>query len=49
MFFPAFYSFFTGGVYGTYLSLHFSVRARSLSTIIYRMSTSLHCLSAADD
>ncbi|KAL7419514.1 hypothetical protein Q5752_005425 [Cryptotrichosporon argae] len=34
MFFPAVYSFFYGGVYGTYLSQHFSVRARALSTLI---------------
>ncbi|WWC64898.1 uncharacterized protein I303_107512 [Kwoniella dejecticola CBS 10117] len=34
VFIPAFYSFFYGGVYGTYLSLHFSVRARALSSLI---------------
>lgn len=34
VFLPAFYSFFYGGTMGTYLSLHFSVRARALSTII---------------
>ncbi|KAK6905648.1 hypothetical protein I203_106478 [Kwoniella mangroviensis CBS 8507] len=34
IFLPAFYSFFYGGVYGTYLSLHFSVRARALSSLI---------------
>ncbi|KAH8660302.1 membrane protein [Xylariales sp. PMI_506] len=34
VFIPAFYSFFYGGTMGTYLSLHFSVRARSLSTLI---------------
>ncbi|WWC92017.1 uncharacterized protein L201_006971 [Kwoniella dendrophila CBS 6074] len=34
VFIPAFYSFFCGGVYGTYLSLHFSVRARALSSLI---------------
>ncbi|KAH7317358.1 major facilitator superfamily transporter [Rhexocercosporidium sp. MPI-PUGE-AT-0058] len=34
MFFPAFYSFFYGGTLGTYLSLHFSVRARALSSLI---------------
>ncbi|KZL63676.1 membrane protein (major facilitator superfamily transporter) [Colletotrichum tofieldiae] len=31
---PAFYSFFFGGTMGTYLSLHFSVRARALSSLI---------------
>nr|RBR00903.1 hypothetical protein FVER53263_01577 [Fusarium verticillioides] len=30
---PAFYSFFCGGTMGTYLSLHFSVRARALSSL----------------
>ncbi|WWC58580.1 uncharacterized protein I303_101123 [Kwoniella dejecticola CBS 10117] len=34
VFMPAFYSFFYGGVYGTYLSLHFSVRARALSSLL---------------
>ncbi|KPM37677.1 hypothetical protein AK830_g8888 [Neonectria ditissima] len=34
VFIPAFYSFFYGGTMGTYLSLHFSVRARSLSSLI---------------
>ncbi|WVR07876.1 hypothetical protein IAU60_004919 [Kwoniella sp. DSM 27419] len=34
VFLPAFYSFFCGGVYGTYLSLHFSVRARALSSLV---------------
>ncbi|OBT73199.1 hypothetical protein VF21_08712 [Pseudogymnoascus sp. 05NY08] len=34
MFFPAFYSFFYGGTLGTYLALHFSVRARALSSLI---------------
>ncbi|KAM0542731.1 hypothetical protein ACHAPJ_012664 [Fusarium lateritium] len=34
MFIPAFYSFFYGGTMGTYLSLHFSVRARALSSLI---------------
>ncbi|QDS73165.1 hypothetical protein FKW77_002154 [Venturia effusa] len=34
VFIPAFYSFFYGGTMGTYLSLHFSVRARALSTLI---------------
>lgn len=29
-----FYSYFYGGVLGTYLALHFSVRARALSTLI---------------
>lgn len=36
IFIPAFYSFFYGGTMGTYLSLHFSVRARALSTLITR-------------
>lgn len=36
VFFPAFYSFFYGGTMGTYLSLHFSVRARALSSLIVR-------------
>ena len=36
MFVPAFYSFFCGGVMGTYLSLHFSVRSRALSSFLYR-------------
>ncbi|CAK1363966.1 UNC93-like protein 1 [Cercospora beticola] len=31
---PSFYSFFYGGTMGTYLSLHFSVRARALSSLI---------------
>ncbi|KAL5603968.1 hypothetical protein FOVSG1_006718 [Fusarium oxysporum f. sp. vasinfectum] len=31
---PAFYSFFCGGTMGTYLSLHFSVRTRALSSLI---------------
>ncbi|KAJ5362552.1 hypothetical protein N7541_003396 [Penicillium brevicompactum] len=34
LFLPAFYSFFYGGTMGTYLSLHFSVRARALSSLI---------------
>ncbi|KAF1938595.1 MFS general substrate transporter [Clathrospora elynae] len=34
IFLPAFYSFFYGGTMGTYLSLHFSVRARALSSLI---------------
>ncbi|RDW64799.1 hypothetical protein BP6252_10450 [Coleophoma cylindrospora] len=34
VFIPAFYSFFYGGTMGTYLSLHFSVRARALSSLI---------------
>ncbi|GAM34500.1 hypothetical protein TCE0_015f02123 [Talaromyces pinophilus] len=34
VFIPAFYSFFYGGTFGTYLSLHFSVRARALSSLI---------------
>lgn len=36
IFIPAFYSFFYGGTMGTYLSLHFSVRARALSSLIVR-------------
>lgn len=38
VFIPAFYSFFYGGTMGTYLSLHFSVRARALSSFIMRKS-----------
>ncbi|KAH7020808.1 uncharacterized protein B0I36DRAFT_251564 [Microdochium trichocladiopsis] len=34
MFLPAFYSFFLGGTMGTYLSVHFSVRARALSSLL---------------
>jgi len=34
MFIPAFYSFFCGGTYGTYLSLHFSVRSRAFSSFV---------------
>ncbi|CAA9959598.1 hypothetical protein P3342_004843 [Pyrenophora teres f. teres] len=34
VFIPAFYSFFYGGTMGTYLSLHFSVRARALSSLL---------------
>lgn len=34
VFIPAFYSFFYGGTMGTYLSLHFSVRSRALSSLI---------------
>lgn len=34
VFLPAFYSFFYGGTMGTYLSLHFSVRARALSSLV---------------
>jgi hypothetical protein len=34
----SFYSFFYGGTYSTYLSLHFSVRARALSSLITRES-----------
>ncbi|EFX05847.1 membrane protein [Grosmannia clavigera kw1407] len=34
VFLPAFYSFFYGGTMGTYLSLHFSVRSRALSSLI---------------
>ncbi|KAK1952005.1 MFS general substrate transporter [Colletotrichum sublineola] len=36
---PAFYSFFYGGTMGTYLTLHFSVRARALSTILVPLCT----------
>ncbi|KAF3763925.1 MFS general substrate transporter [Cryphonectria parasitica EP155] len=39
VFIPAFYSFFYGGTMGTYLSLHFSVRARALSTLIVPIVT----------
>lgn len=39
IFIPAFYSFFYGGTMGTYLSLHFSVRARALSSLIVRECT----------
>lgn len=38
VFIPAFYSFFYGGTMGTYLTLHFSVRARALSSLITRKS-----------
>ncbi|ODN94672.1 membrane protein [Cryptococcus wingfieldii CBS 7118] len=41
VFIPAFYSFFYGGVYGTYLSLHFSVRSRALSSLITPSATIL--------
>ncbi|CZT15299.1 uncharacterized protein RCC_01163 [Ramularia collo-cygni] len=34
IFLPAFYSFFYGGTMGTYLSLHFSVRSRALSSLL---------------
>ncbi|KAI4637019.1 hypothetical protein J4E93_010685 [Alternaria ventricosa] len=34
IFLPSFYSFFYGGTMGTYLSLHFSVRARALSSFL---------------
>ncbi|CAG8961848.1 hypothetical protein HYFRA_00014039 [Hymenoscyphus fraxineus] len=34
VFIPAFYSFFYGGTMGTYLTLHFSVRSRALSSLI---------------
>ncbi|KAI7088258.1 MFS general substrate transporter [Hortaea werneckii] len=34
IFIPSFYSFFYGGTMGTYLSLHFSVRARALSSLL---------------
>ncbi|KAK6217504.1 hypothetical protein QIS74_07618 [Colletotrichum tabaci] len=39
VFVPAFYSFFYGGTMGTYLTLHFSVRARALSTMVTPMCT----------
>lgn len=39
VFIPAFYSFFYGGTMGTYLSLHFSVRARAMSTLIIPIIT----------
>jgi hypothetical protein len=39
VFLPAFYSFFIGGTMGTYLTLHFSVRARALSTLIVPIIT----------
>lgn len=36
MFLPSFFSFFYGGTMGTYLSLHFSVRSRALSSLLVR-------------
>jgi MFS family permease len=39
IFVPAFYSFFYGGTMGTYLSLHFSVRARALSSLLVPVIT----------
>lgn len=45
VFLPAFYSFFYGGTMGTYLSLHFSVRARALSTLIVPITTIIMVLS----
>lgn len=42
IFVPSFYSFFYGGTMGTYLSLHFSVRARALSSLLVRMYTPDH-------
>lgn len=42
VFLPAFYSFFYGGTMGTYLSLHFSVRARALSSLITRKYTVMY-------
>lgn len=39
VFIPAFYSFFYGGTMGTYLSLHFSVRSRAMSTLIVPIIT----------
>lgn len=41
VFIPAFYSFFYGGTMGTYLSLHFSVRSRAMSTLIVPIITIL--------
>ena len=38
MFLPSFFSFFYGGTMGTYLSLHFSVRSRALSSLLVRES-----------
>lgn len=38
-FLPAFYSFFYGGTMGTYLTLHFSVRSRALSTMVTPICT----------
>ncbi|KAK8036365.1 major facilitator superfamily transporter [Apiospora marii] len=40
MFLPSFFSFFYGGTMGTYLSLHFSVRSRALSSLLVRKSAS---------
>jgi hypothetical protein len=34
MFLPAFYSFYYGGTYSTYLAVNFSVRARALSSFL---------------
>lgn len=45
VFLPAFYSFFYGGTMGTYLSLHFSVRARALSTLVVPIITILMVLA----
>ncbi|KAH4068456.1 hypothetical protein HBH92_016150 [Parastagonospora nodorum] len=39
IFVPSFYSFFYGGTMGTYLSLHFSVRARALSSLLVPVIT----------
>ncbi|GFZ52221.1 hypothetical protein JCM24511_09994 [Saitozyma sp. JCM 24511] len=39
MFIPAFYSFFYGGVFNTYLSLHFSTESRALSSFITPVGT----------
>ncbi|KAL5119247.1 hypothetical protein ACEQ8H_002734 [Pleosporales sp. CAS-2024a] len=39
VFLPAFYSFFYGGTMGTYLSNHFSVRARALSSLLVPVIT----------
>ncbi|KAH7562174.1 major facilitator superfamily domain-containing protein [Bipolaris maydis] len=39
IFLPSFYSFFYGGTMGTYLSRHFSVRARALSSLLVPVIT----------
>ncbi|KAK7968609.1 major facilitator superfamily transporter [Apiospora saccharicola] len=39
MFLPSFFSFFYGGTMGTYLSLHFSVRSRALSSLLVPIFT----------
>ncbi|CAN8105202.1 unnamed protein product [Discula destructiva] len=45
VFIPAFYSFFYGGTMGTYLSLHFSVRARAMSTLLVPVCTIMMVLA----